>query len=221
MKLVFRSIIALGLICLVGLLVFLLRYSIFKSEEVNVPNVYNMNLDEAKQSIVDNNLNYEVVYVMDGMDKVIYTLPYANTLVKIESIVYIYYGCEESKDTPNLILMNSDEGISLLNDKNISYETIYVESSMHDPNIIVKQEVLDNNIILLYISKKSNYEKLPSLEGLFELQAIQILNKYQIAYVLIYEESYFPKGMVIYTNIIAGSYVSDYNQSLVILNISK
>lgn len=222
LKTLFRACIVLILICAIGFTCFFIYYSqVFFVKETTIPMCEEKNLEEAKKQIKDANLEYEVVYILGANEVVLYTLPYGGSIVKRNSIVSIYVGAKQVEGIPDLVYVEFLEAEDILRGKQIEYEYIYIEDNTYEPDIVIKQEVLQNNILRLYISKRKENNELPALVGLFEEQAIALLKEFDIRYILNYEESFFPSGMVLSTNISGNSEVYKHNESLVILYIAK
>lgn len=222
MKILGRALIALGLLCLCVLMAFYIYYSnVFKVRETRVPHVDQMELAEAIKEIEDVELKYEVIYVVSKEEKIIYTHPYAGCNVKVGSKVTLYVGCREKEGIPNVTFLKKEDAVNILQSKQITYEMIEVETNDYEDGLVYQQEILEGNILRLYISKKKESQKIPSMVGMYEEEALAILKSLKLNYIFNYEESIFPSGMVIYSDIEGITEIGEHNESLITLTIAK
>ena len=184
-----------------------------------VPNIINASLDEGIEKIKEKGLSYEIIYVCGNSNKIYKTIPYENSLVKKNSTIYLYYEMEDEEVLPNLVYYEIDEAKKVIDRFNKKYEVLYIETEFYPENIVIKTQAYSDTIIL-YVSKEPYKNDSLNLIGLFDIEAIKILNDYNISYILRYEESFLPSGMVIKTNAIGNS-ASRHNESEIILIIAK
>ncbi len=194
-------------------------YSFHITKEVLVPNVIDEPLDLGIKKIKSNQLNYEIIYVCGNSNKIFKTIPYENSRVKKNSTIYLYYEIENEEVLPNLAFYEIAAAKSVLEEYAKSYEILYVETEFYPENIVIRTQSYKDKIIL-YVSKAPYKNDSLNLIGLFDIEAIKILKDYNINFVLRYEESFLPSGMVIKTNAIGNS-ASRHNESEIILIIAK
>ena len=219
LKKIIITIYILALISILSLLCYFFYYSFHITKDVLVPNVIDNSLDEGIKKIKAQKLNYESIYVCGNGNKIFKTIPYENSMVKKNSTIYLYCEIENEEVLPNLAFYEIDKAKMVLEKFAKRYEILYVETEFYPENIIIKSEAYMDKIIL-YVSKEPYKNDSLNLIGLFDIEAIKILNDYNISFVLRYEESFLPSGMVIKTNAIGNS-ASKHNESQIILIIAK
>lgn len=213
-----------NIIFFINILFMMLFYpKIIKRNIVIIPNIESKNEEEIIKELANLKLNVKI----DKSDyDYYYTIPSQG--------MTIYEGEEIILYKPNLAIKKyksfigeiyNDKIINYFKELNIRLKIEYIES-MKPKNTILSQdkaneEINDNDIINLVISKEYSYIEMPNLIGMYIDDAIKRLNEFKLEYTIIYFESIFDDDLVIYQEIEPRSLVYRNNSSRIEIYVSK
>ncbi|MCX7715004.1 MAG: Stk1 family PASTA domain-containing Ser/Thr kinase [Clostridia bacterium] len=150
--------------------------------EVQVPNLINMTLDEAKAAIKDTKFTIEEPVSTEASDtveagRIISQDPGANESVKKNTKIKLVVSSGKSTaagdiEVPNVVNLSYDAAVKALKDKKLKYEKTEETSETVSENTVIRQspesgtKVAENTVVKLYVSTGSKEKvSVPDLSG--------------------------------------------------------
>lgn len=227
----FCSLISFVILILWSLYLFIIPI-LNKKEEVVVPTLVGLTIDEALNSLDDLSLKSNIVYV-DGQSTlmVVDSFPKQNQIVKKGSKINLYVVKEKALVWPDFVNQFYDEKkkeiYSFVSEHNIKLSIVEVTNNDLALGLIVEQNHLPSSLVnvneelILYVVVHDNLVKMPNLVGMSLEEAINILKEYQLKYYCIYERSVFEFNTVLQQSVSPNTLVIKGNETPITLYVSK
>lgn len=149
--------------------------NIFNEDEITVPNVLNINKDEAINILTENNLKYEILSSRTDSvpsNVVFIQSPEANSVVKANRTIQLWINNNTDSSLDILIGMDLVEARRILNEKNIDIDRIDYISVNDSSDKVLSTYIIPNNSnrqrISLLVSSKNIFNEtvMPDIIGL-------------------------------------------------------
>ncbi len=198
---------------------------------VEIPDVSNLSLLEAKEKLSQKKLNYRIIEIEQSEEVfVLYTSPEAGSSVKTKSVVTLYITKQEEvflDDYTNMVYEEvSDELADFCRINNINLEIQEVINNELPENIIISQsqqpftKIADTNLVLKVV-KHNNSLIIPDLTGDEVTEISKMFYEYDLNVNYVYEYSFEPFGTIIGQSIKPNTKVLKGNQNEFIIYVSK
>lgn len=200
-------------------------------KDVEIPDVYNNSLNEAKTKLKDSDLRFKIVEVENSNKvSVLYSMPEVGSIVKSKSIVTLYITKQEEiilDDFTNVLYCDvkteieefcSANKIKLFVDEIVDNdlpEGIIVSQSQEPYNKITSK------VLTIKVVKHDNKFEFPDLVGKDIEEAIELIGKYDLNINYVYEYSLEPYGVIIAQSIKPNTKVIKGNKNEIIIYVSK
>lgn len=208
-----------------------------KTNEINIPNIINLDLDEAVNILEQNKLSYEVNYIdsdINDDNKIIKTLPKCNNKIKIKSKVSLYVGkannttfklndyinknYDDIKEEIKKLEINNKLNIVLVYEKNDDYPNNTIIKQIPKENTLIN----NNTVLVLYLSSYEGKITLPNFKGwnIDSVKEYQKNNKLNIEYIYSYSDI-IEKDIVIEQSIFSNTIWYKGKNDVIKIYISK
>ncbi|NTW72320.1 MAG: Stk1 family PASTA domain-containing Ser/Thr kinase [Eubacteriaceae bacterium] len=226
------ALIVAGLIVVFALIIFIAG-NLLAADEVTVPDVKGLSLDEAVKLIEDSNLKFEIEKTESSTEvpdnHVISQSPSATTVIKEgQTVKLIMSGGPKDVTMPNVVGKFEDEGVRDLENLNFVVKEINRQfNDEYEAGIIYEQNPLPNTTlkegaeIVLYVSKGKDTAVMKNLVGMTveEAKSAILADGLQIGEIKEVASSKYEKGIVVSQSPEANLEVN--KNSVVTLTVSK
>lgn len=228
---IFKSCVIICLIICFCWIFYLVIYpKVSKTKEVIVPDVLNIDKNEAIEICLNSKLKTRIQYVEDSSENIIIsTNPKANSSVKENSQITLYVSKPKVTRVADYCGIFLDDAIDNIrhfcDDNKVEYFLNYVVDNEKAEGLIINQRpsaktIFSNENIFIDVVIHDNVYVMEDFEGKKIEEAISILNAHKLKYKCIYEYSIAPFGTVLSQSIKPNTRVIE-GSAEVVLYISK
>lgn len=199
-------------------------------KDVKVPNVQGLSLEDAKQMLEDNKLNYEILEEYSNKIEKghIISQEYTGTVKENTKVRLIVSTNQQKVNVPKIFGMKESEGIKELEKNKLKVEVIRETSEKVEKGYIIKQEPKDNEsvdentTVKIYVSNGTEIEKtvVPYVIGKTQEQATTELTNAKLKVEVVNEEDDTKdKGIVLKQSINVGEVVDE--KTIIVITVNK
>ncbi|MBD5390479.1 PASTA domain-containing protein [bacterium] len=204
---------------------------IFHNQILTIPDVVNMNEDEAIAELDKHKIKYQITYVENEKNYALKTIPYAGTKIKADYVISLYVG----KIMPvayrsylgRLYDEVSEEIDAMCNHTGIKLKIEYEEVDSLVSGLIIKESLVDGSAIHqgdeLCLTLSSNHLSymMPNFIGMTIDEALQWINEYHLKVNLTYIQTPVEEDIIIYQSTPANTLIHKNNMYSLDLYVSK
>lgn len=231
MKLTLRLWLVTFGIILVWIYFLFISPKIFNNHIVTIPDVVNMNEEQAIEELNKNKIKYQITYIESEKEIAIKTVPYAGTNIKADYVVSLYIGKimpAAYKSYLGRVYEDMADEIELMcNDHGLKLKIEYEETENTISGIIIKESLVDGSILnqgdelCLTISTNHSSYMLPNFVGLSIDEALKLIEEYNIKVNLTYMPTPVDEDIIIFQSTPANTLIQKNNPYALDLYISK
>lgn len=204
---------------------------IFHNQIVTIPDVVDMNEEEAIAELERHKIKYQITYVENEKNSALKTVPYAGTNIKSNYVISLYIG----KVMPvayrsylGRIYDDVSEEINVMcNTFGIKLRIEYEEVDSVVGGLIIKESLVDGSVInqgdelCLTLSSNHSSYMMPNFIGKTIEEALQWINEYQLKVNLTYIQTPVEEDIIIYQSTPANTLIHKNNPYTLDLYVSK
>lgn len=196
------------LITVFGFVFYFAIYPSLKNEAtIAVPDITGKSEEEAKEILDGSKIVYEIIYQSGDDNKVVKTIPEANSLIKESQKVIVYISIKEEERVADLTGLSYSDAIKRLEkykeEYGINYNIIYKEIDSGIDNIVIFQSdtssyLKDIKSLDITISEVNDKIYMPNLVGQNYHTAVTLCNDNGLDLGAIFISSILNKNTIIY-----------------------
>lgn len=231
MKLALRLwLVILGIILLWVYFLFI-SPKIFNQKSITIPDVVNMNEEQAVEELKRNKIKYQITYVESEEEITLKTVPYAGTKVKSDYVISLYVGkrmpAAYKSYLGRMYESVADEVELMCNNHGLKLKIEYEENDKTISGVIIKESLVDGSILnqgdelCLTISANHSTYMLPDFVGMSIEDALELIEEYKIKVNLTYIPTPVDEDIIIFQSTPPNTLIQKNNPYALDLYISK
>lgn len=204
---------------------------IFSSETVLMPDVIGFSEEQTVQLLKDRHLKYQITYMQNDEEVTLKTVPSAEIKIKKDDVIQLYIG-KVFPATYHSYLGQKYEDVEqaieqLCEEHGIRLQLLYEQKDDVIGGLIVEESLSDGDILrekdflTLTISVNDSYFSMPNLVGMNILEALRVLESYQIEAKINYYSAPMPEDTVLFQSIAKDTIIRKNNPYQMTLYVSK
>lgn len=223
--------IVITFIILVWIYYLFISPNIFKKREYAVPNISGLSEIDAIRLLEDNDFNYSINYIQGDNNIVSYTYPKEGSMIYKSNTIDVYITKQMSCNYNSFVGLIYDNNIEMINDYchkyKINLNVLYEENNTYSSGLIFYQSktvndiIVENDELILKVAVSNEYVTMPNLVNMHILDAIKILDEYNLKYNIIYYNSVIENDIIISQSIDEGTIIKKGNNNYFNIYVSN
>ncbi|MDE6660524.1 MAG: PASTA domain-containing protein [Anaeroplasmataceae bacterium] len=204
---------------------------IFNNHILTIPNVIDMNEEQAISELKKSKIKYQITYVESEEEVALKTVPYAGTNVKADYVISLYIGkimpAAYKSYLGRMYEELADEIELMCNNHGLKLKIEYEETENMVNGVIIRESLVDGSILnqgdelCLTISTNHSSYMLPDFVGLSIDDALKLIEEYNLKVNLTYIPTPIDEDIVIFQSSPANTLIQKNNPYALDLYISK